>query len=73
MTKFVVTDSERVAMAFCQAVGLDPHYTSRVVVDLQKGSVGRVYFETFANDAVLDVILEGGGIQIVEREEEAAA
>lgn len=72
MRKYVVLSTDRLVQAFCEPVGMDPKHVRRIVVDMEVGSLPRVYFETFGDDATVDVLLEGGAIDIIEREEEAA-
>lgn len=73
MSKYLVIGGDRLFNAICDSVGMKADYVRRIVVDLQVGSAGRVYFDSFANDEVVDVIMQGGGITIVESPKDAAA
>jgi hypothetical protein len=72
MSKFISgTSRDRLMAAFADAVGVSHNHIRRVIVDLQVGSPGIVYFETFADTEVIDVVLRAE-IEIVDTAEEAA-
>lgn len=67
MNKFVVTDAferDGLADALCVAAGIKPEYVRRMVIDLQAGSAGMVYLETFADQAILDVSIAELGVSV---------
>ena len=39
-------------------IGLIPHNTRRIVIDIQSGSCVMVYYETFADKETVDLVLE---------------
>lgn len=53
MAKFVVTGWDPLGLALMKAAGIDPNSVRRVVIDLQVGSPGRMYLDTFLDDQVL--------------------
>lgn len=66
MAKFIFTDLNSVfGTSICEAAGVDPTTVRRIVVDLEVGSPGKLYIETFANDALLGVSIPAG-IEIEE-------
>ena len=71
MSKFLVTDSfgSPLGTALLEAAGVKPEVVSRLVLDLRVGSLGRLYLETFADDAVLQVNVAEYGVQITEDKE----
>jgi hypothetical protein len=60
MAKFIHTGHIELFDRLCESVGVDPSYTRRLILDLEVGSPGRVYFETFADDESLKVELPSG-------------
>lgn len=60
MPKFIVQDHTALTDALCEAAGVNRDMVSRIVLDLQVGSPGRVYFNTFADSSILDVELKAG-------------
>ena len=64
MTKFLVTNWDKLGTELCEAMGIDETYVRRLVLDLEVGSPGRIYFETFADNQVLNVSLGTVGIEI---------
>jgi len=70
MSKFVVTDAlsrDGLGCALCEAAGVKPETVRRLVLDLQVGSPGLLYFETFADAAILDVSIAELGITVEEQ------
>ena len=60
MPKFIVSGPhDRITLRLCEYLGVDPNVIRRIVVDLEVGSAARIYYETFADDGVLDVALGG--------------
>jgi hypothetical protein len=67
VSKFLVTDSfGTLGDGLCRASGIDPRYVRRLVLDLEVGSPGRLYVETFADSEVLDVNLADSGIKVTD-------
>jgi len=64
MSKFVVTDFGTLGNALCEACGIDPCYVRRIVLDLEVGNAGKLYFETFADSEVLSVSLADLNIEV---------
>lgn len=60
MSKFVVTNFAALADDLCKAADLDPTTVRRVVLDLEVGSPGRLFFETFADDEKIRLALTAG-------------
>ncbi len=50
--------------SICEAAGVDPTMVRRIVIDLEVGNAGKVYVETFADDAVLDVEIPSNRIKV---------
>lgn len=75
MAKFLLTNQldrrDSVGGALLGAAGIKPEYVRRLVLDLEVGSVGRMYVELFADDAALNVSIEPGGIEVRPAEEAA--
>ncbi len=65
MSKFLVSGSMDILNDLCEAVGVPAELVRRVVLDLEVGSPGRLYVDTFADDEKIRVAL-GGGITLTE-------
>lgn len=70
MPKYIVGDRVLLALYDAGVIGDDYPFIRRIVIDLEVGSVAKLYVERFADD---DKLIAGlvGGIKIVETTEEA--
>jgi hypothetical protein len=69
MTKFVVVDTGPLFDALLDKAGIDKTYVRRLILDLEVGSVGRLYLEMFADWEMLSVDLPHGfQVGTVEKE-----
>lgn len=66
MSKFLVRHSTDLENAVCEALGIEPTLVSRIIIDLQVGCPGRVYLETFADEASINIITPSLAFQIEE-------
>jgi hypothetical protein len=69
MTKFVVVDTGPLFDALLDKAGIDKTYVRRLILDLEVGSVGRLYLEMFADCEMLSLGLpDGFQVGMVEKE-----
>jgi hypothetical protein len=69
MTKFVVVDTGPLFDALLDKAGIDKTYVRRLILDLEVGSVGKLYLEMFADSEILRVDLpDGFQVGTMERE-----
>ena len=68
MSKFMFIEPKRHALALeiCRATGIDADKVSRLVIDLKIGDAGKLYVETFADNAILDVSIGELGVSVTE-------
>ncbi len=65
MSKFLVGASMDILNDLCEAAGVPAETVRHLVLDLEVGSPGRLFIETFADDEKIRVAL-GGGIRVTE-------
>lgn len=68
MQKFIFVEPERhkLAIAICEAAGLEPASIRRIVIDLDRDQVGYVYVQHFGDEAILDVDIGELGVEVRE-------
>jgi hypothetical protein len=67
VSKFIVHNSNDVVQRLHEQGAIpDPRYVRRVVIDLQAGSIGRMYVELFADDEKLSASLADMKIEVDE-------
>ena len=58
MSKFLVTPDIIQRLYDAGLIAEDPNYVRRVLFDFKAGNVGMMYIEKFADDAIIDVLLD---------------
>ncbi len=67
MAKFIAGRvNDDLTVALCESVGLDPRSVRRIVVDLEVNSVARIYFDTFLETEVADLLRVGLNLEALE-------
>lgn len=73
MAKFIVLGHSDGIYEALHAVGIvadEPKDVARVVIDLKAGSAAKIYVEKYADDSLIEVIVQGG-LQVVAPGDEA--
>lgn len=47
---------EKLLLAICEKAGVDPNVTRRVIIDAQVGHVVKIYFDTFGDESLFDLV-----------------
>jgi len=66
MQKFIFVEPEphKLACSIADAIGIEANSIRRLVIDFEVGSAGKLYLETFADEAILDVDITALGVDV---------
>jgi len=61
-----IKDSKVIALAICEAIGIDANFVQRIILDLQVEDVVKVYVQMMGDEQLLDIdwtaALDGGEV-----------